>query len=131
MSPKARRKARMLAMQALYQWSIVQDLPASIEAQYRADNDHFKVDWEFFSEIMRGAIEKHVELDAKFSAFLKTPLEETFPVELALLRLATFELSEKPDVPPTVVVNEYVELAKEFGTEDGYKFINGVLANLL
>jgi N utilization substance protein B len=57
-------------------------------------------------------------------------LEELDPVELAVLRLSTWELIKRVDVPYRVVINEGVELAKVFGSTDGHKFVNGVLDKL-
>jgi transcription antitermination protein NusB len=57
-------------------------------------------------------------------------LDELDPVELAILRLSTWELSHRVDVPYRVVINEGIELAKVFGATDGHKFVNGVLDKL-
>ena len=57
-------------------------------------------------------------------------IEELDPVELAVLRLSTWELLERVDVPYRVVINEGIELAKVFGSTDGHKFVNGVLDKL-
>jgi Transcription termination factor len=61
---------------------------------------------------------------------LSIALEELDPVELAVLRLSTWELIKRVDVPYRVVINEGVELAKVFGATDGHKFVNGVLDKL-
>ena len=72
------------------------------------------------------------ELDAIYSPFLKTTsLEDLTPIECAILRLASYELLYCTDVPPKVVVNESIELAKRYGTVEGFKFVNGVLDALL
>ena len=64
------------------------------------------------------------------SRCLDRALEELDPVELAILRLSTFELRNRLDVPYRVVINEGIELAKVFGATDGHKFVNGVLDKL-
>ena len=70
---------------------------------------------------------KTAELDAKIKPYLGRLPEELDPVENAILRLATYELVERIDVPYKVVINEAIELAKSFGAEESHKFINGVL----
>ena len=70
------------------------------------------------------------EIDALFEPLLDRPLEEIDPVELSILRLSTYELRNRIDVPYRVVINEGIELAKVFGATDGHKFVNGVLDKL-
>jgi N utilization substance protein B len=67
------------------------------------------------------------DLDSSYEQLLDRPLDELDPVERALLRLGTFELKERIDVPYRVVINESVALAKKFGATDSYRYINGVL----
>ena len=69
-------------------------------------------------------------MDALLSPALDRGINELDNVERAILRLAVRELSAREDVPYSVVIDEYVELAKLFGAEDGYKFVNGVLDKL-
>ncbi|MEX2365511.1 MAG: transcription antitermination factor NusB [Pseudohongiellaceae bacterium] len=121
-----RRKARSLLVQALYQWQL-SDTPASeIEAQFRADNEG-KIDWDFFHEVLAAVPEQQKSLDALFESFLDRQIKDLNPVELALLRMGAFELSQRVDVPYRVVINECVDLAKKFGATDSHKYINGVL----
>lgn len=126
----ARREARILAMQALYSWHIAGQSLNEIEAQFRVDNDFSKVDGAYFHEILHGVPRQKSELDGAFAPLLDRPLEEVDPVELAILRLATYELSNRVDVPYKVVINEAIELAKVFGATDGHKFVNGILDKL-
>lgn len=129
-SVKARHNARMFAMQALYQWSVSSGNIADLLAQYMTANDHHKVEWDFFQAIVRGSLENLTEIDAKIAALTDRPFNEVNPVELAILRLATFELMSRIDVPYKVVINEYIDLAHEYGAEEGHKFINGILDKL-
>ena len=128
-SPKARRKARTFALQALYQWSYTGDNLSQIETQYMVGNDHHKVDWGYFSELVHGIPEHLTELDTQIKAHITRPFEETNPIELAVLRLAVFELTHQK-LPKPVVINEYVDITREYGTEEGYRFVNGVLDKL-
>ncbi len=131
-SPKvlARREARTLAMQALYSWHIAGQALNEIEAQFRVDNDFSSVDGAYFHEILHGVPRQKTEIDALFEPLLDRPLEEIDPVELSILRLSTYELRNRIDVPYRVVINEGIELAKVFGATDGHKFVNGVLDKL-
>lgn len=126
----ARRQARVLAMQALYQWHVAGQPLNEIEAQFRVDNDFSAVDGAYFHEILHGVPRQKTEIDGAFAPLLDRPLAEVDPVELAILRLSTYELSNRPDVPYRVVINEGIELAKVFGATDGHKFVNGVLDKL-
>ena len=125
-----RRAARSLAMQALYQWHMAGQSLNEIEAQFRVDNDFKAVDGAYFHEILHGVPTQKTELDDLISPCLDRPLEELDPVELAILRLSTYELRSRIDVPYRVVINEGIELAKVYGATDGHKFVNGVLDKL-
>jgi N utilization substance protein B len=125
-----RREARQLATQALYQWHMAGHSLNEIEAQFRVDNDFADVDGPYFSELLRGVPTNKDEIDAALTPCLDLTLEELDPVELAILRLSTYELLKRIDVPYRVVINEGIELAKVYGSTDGHKFVNGVLDKL-
>jgi N utilization substance protein B len=123
-----RRMARHYAMQGLYQWQMAGASLNAIEAEFRTDNDMKNVDVDYFQELLHG-VPKHLsELEELFAPFLvERSLDELDPVTQALLRMASYELKFRIDVPYKVVINEAVSLAKKFGAEDSHKFINGVL----
>ena len=125
-----RRAARKLAMQALYQWHMAKQSLNEIEAQFRVDNDFSDVDAAYFRDILHGVPAKKVEIDAALTPCLNITIDELDPVELAVLRLSTWEMIERIDVPYRVVINEGIELAKVYGSTDGHKFVNGVLDKL-
>ncbi len=125
-----RRVARTLVMQAIYQWQLAGQSLHEIEAQFRVDNDFANVDGAYFSEALRSVVLNKSDLDDQFSPFLDRTIDELDPVELAILRLSTWELRSRLDVPYRVVINEGIELAKTFGATDGHKFVNGVLDKL-
>ncbi len=127
MTPSARRKARRLAVQALYQWQIADTRVGEIELQFREDNDMTKVDGDYFHELLHGVPGNLAAIDGALRPVLDRPLEEVDPIERALLRLATYEFQHRLDVPYRVVINEALELAKTFGAEEGFKYVNGVL----
>jgi N utilization substance protein B len=126
-NPSARRKARHYAMQALYQWYMTGHNLSEIESQFRADYEFSKVDLAFFQDIVHQAPANMTELEAAFTPHLDRKIDDLDPIELSLLRLGSYELLKRIDVPYKVVINEAVSLAKKFGATDGHKYINGVL----
>jgi N utilization substance protein B len=115
-------------LQALYSWQIGGEPPHVVEAYYRAENDLRKTDGGYFQELFREVIARAAALDESFALYLDRPVRELDPIELAILRIGSFELLHRVDVPPRVAINEGIELAKEFGaTDESHKFINGVL----
>ena len=122
-----RRKARHFGLQALYQWTLSGASAKDIEAEFRVDNDFQHTDGEYFSAVLKGVVGDVDALEALFSTALDRKLEELDPIERNLLRLGTFELRDRIDVPYKVVINEAVALAKKFGATDSHRYINGVL----
>ena len=125
-----RRKARHYALQALYQWHMAGASPSVIEAEFCTDYDFDVVDLEYFQALVHGVPPEAEALDALYAGLLDRELRELDPIERSLLRMGTFELRERIDVPYRVVINEAVALAKKFGAADSYKYINGVLDKL-
>lgn len=125
-----RRKARHYAMQALYQWYMADAAVSVIEAEFRNDYDFNHVDLEYFQAVLHGVPACVDELDSAYEPLLDRRLDELDPIERTLLRMGTWELKERIDVPYRVVINEAVALAKKFGATDGHKYINGVLDRL-
>jgi N utilization substance protein B len=80
--------------------------------------------------LLHGCIEDAVALDAAILPLLDRKMNETSPVEHAVLWIGTYELQHCPDVPWRVILNECIELAKAFGGTDGHKWVNGVLNQL-
>ena len=122
-----RRKARHYGMQALYQWHMAGASLADIEAEFRTDYDFSHVDLAYFQALLHEIPKRVDDLEKVFEPLLDRPLAELDPIELTLLRMGTYELLERLDVPYKVVINEGVALAKKFGATDGHKYINGVL----
>ena len=129
-SPSARRKARRFTLQALYQWQLAGAAVSDIEAQFLANQDFAKVDREYFHDLLHGVLGQVKTLDELLTPYLDRRVEEVSQVEKAILRLGAFELKERQDVPYRVVINEGIELAKVFGAEDSFKYVNGVLDKL-
>lgn len=127
MKPAARRRARECVVQALYSWQLSHNDIADIEVQFLADQDVKDVDIAYFRELYNGTATHAAELDRLMAPYLSRQLDELGHVERAILRLALYELSKRPDVPYKVAINEAIELAKTFGAEESHKFVNGVL----
>lgn len=142
-SQQARHAARELAVQGLYQWQLTGKPLTQLEAEFRsqtadedlADHENWvKVmqiaDLALFHELLHNVPRYRAELDGYLSPLLDRKLEELDQIELAILRLGTYELAKRMEVPYRVVINEGVELAKSFGATDGHKYINGILDKL-
>ena len=117
-------------MQALYQWELTGQQAAEIQDHFLRDERAQPLDEEYFRELVREVPERHEALREALQPALDRPIENVDPVERAVLLLAAYELLYRPEVPTRVVLNEAVELAKHFGAEHGYKFVNGVLDKL-
>lgn len=128
--PAARRKARHMAMQALYQWHVGKAGAAEIEAQFLVDQNMEKVDKAYFHELLHSVTDNAAALDEVLVTALDRPVGDLTPVELAILRLGTYELQSRIDVPYRVVINEGVDMAKAFGATEGHRYVNGVLDKL-
>ena len=122
-----RRKARHFGLQALYQWTLAGASATDIEAEFRVDNDFQHTDGDYFSALLRGVTSDVESLEILFAPALDRALDELDPIERNLLRLGTFELRDRIDVPYKVVISEAVALAKKFGATDSHKYVNGVL----
>ncbi|HHJ14243.1 MAG TPA: transcription antitermination factor NusB [Gammaproteobacteria bacterium] len=122
-----RTRARRLAMQALYQWDLSGNDLSDIEAQFVHEEGYGKADADYFRELLHQVPARLDEVQAAFVQYLDRPLEELDPVERAILRMSTYELLARPDVPYRVILNEAVNLTKKFGAEQAHKYVNGVL----
>jgi N utilization substance protein B len=122
-----RRKARHYGMQALYQWHMAGASLGVIEDEFRSEYDFGHVDLEYFQALLHGVPACVDELEEVLAPLLDRKLDALDPIERTLLRMGTYELKERVDVPYKVVINEAVALTKKFGATDGHKYINGVL----
>ena len=127
---QARKQARQALMQALYQWQIAEQSLQTIEQQFREEKAQSTMDMDYFVELLHAIPKVKSELDDLIEPCVDRTLKEVNPVELAILRMATFELKQRPDIPFRVVINEAVDLAKKYGADQGHKFVNSVLDKL-
>lgn len=126
-NPVARHNARRYALQAMYQWQLANTSLQQLEHEFLQYHIDKKLDLEYFKELIHGIPEYQHEIDQSIQPFLDRDLNEIDPIELAVLRLGTYELLKRPDIPYRVVINEALELTKKFGSIEGYKFINSIL----
>jgi N utilization substance protein B len=129
-SAHARARSRRLAMQALYQWDLSGTELAEIQRQFAEAEDFQRADRDYFVELLQTVPARLDALDREIAAFLDRPMEQVDPVERAILRIATYELQYRIDVPYRVILNEAITLARKFGAEQGHAFVNGVLDRL-
>lgn len=129
-SKSDRSRAREFALQALYQVLVGKNDAESVDAFTRDLAGFSKADSVHFDALLHGCAEQAETLDALILPLLDRKLAEISPVEHAVMWIGTFEFQHCPDVPWRVVLNECVELAKEFGGTDGHKYVNGVLNGL-
>lgn len=122
-----RHQTRQLAIQALYQWQLSRLDLIEIELQFRQFNPVHRFDANYFHELLHQIPAKLTEIDEVFSVYLDRRVVDLSPVELQIIRLGTYELVYHPEIPYRVVLNEAIELAKNFGADQSYKYINGVL----
>lgn len=115
-----------MAVQAIYSWQLSGDSMGEIEVHYLTDQDTKGADIEYFRELISGVVGEVKSLDARLSALTSRPLDDVDQIDKAILRLAAYELSAR-QTPYKVVINEAIELAKIFATDESHKFVNGVL----
>jgi len=126
-SKSGRTRAREFAVQALYQHLVGRNDAESVDAFTRGLAGFHKADPAHYEALVHGCIEQASELDELIVPQLDRKLEEISPVERAVMWIGAYEFRHCPDVPWRVVLNECIELAKEFGGTDGHKYVNGVL----
>jgi N utilization substance protein B len=127
-----RRAGRVAALQYLFAWSInppanlANDLQAFFETQEKP-----RENYAYGEEIINGVIEHIADLDARIKGLAHNwEFERIAKIDLAILRLAMFEMLYRKDIPPVVSINEAIDLSKEFSNADAKRFINGILDRL-
>jgi len=130
-TPAARHKARHFAMQGVYQWQMSKAEPAEIFREFCDDNDMSHVDVDYFDALLQNTIRQAENLDQEYREYLQErELNELDPITVAVLRIGSYELQQRIDIPFKVVISEAVGLAKKFGAADSYQFVNAVLDKL-
>jgi transcription antitermination protein NusB len=124
-SPKA--MARRSAVQAIYQWQLTGCDLLEIERQFVEEHGLGRGELPYFQELLHNVPKALGIIDAALTEFTSRPVAQIDPVERAILRISTYELLQRPEIPYRVVVNEGINLAKEFGATQSHKFVNGLL----
>lgn len=125
-----RSRAREFAVQALYQHLVGRQDAGAIDQFTRGLSGFHKADAVHYDALLHGCVREAAALDALIVPLLDRKLEEISPIERAVMWIGAYEFLHAPDVPWRVVLNECIELAKEFGGTDGHKYVNGVLNGL-
>ncbi len=127
-----RHDGRVAALQYLYSWSInapdneVDDLRVFFEGQEQP-RDHYA----FGEEIIDGVIKNQPEIDAQIKELAQNwEFDRIAKIDLAILRIAMFEMLHRKDIPPVVSINEAIDISKQFSNADSKRFINGILDRL-
>lgn len=130
----ARTKARKRALDILFQADVRGEEPATIlaaEAKRAASEPARESSWLYARDIVDGVIDNRDAIDEQITTFAKDWSLARMPaVDRALLRIGTWEILYNDDVPSAVAIDEAVELAKEFSTDDSGSFVHGVLARI-
>ena len=124
---KQRKHARDKAMQALYQWQLSGEELDWIRDHYQQEQGVAAGDEAYFLELLYQVPAQVEDLDARFKRHVTHQTDHLDPIETNILRIATYELLNHPEIPYKAVINEAVNLAKTYGADDGHKFVNGVL----
>lgn len=125
--PGPRRRARELAVQALYQLQVAGHDAAELLEQFHDRAEYGRVDQAYFDEVLKAICAERATIEQRIAALADRPVSQLDPVETAVLLLGVHELESRSEIPYRVVINEAVDLAKRFGSADGHKYVNAVL----
>ena len=126
-----RRQARECALQMLYQLDMSRGEADEIVARFWQTNEADSEVRAFADELVRGVVKNMGELDDLLSSHSTNwKISRMAAVDKNVLRLAAYELTNRPDIPVKVTINEAVEIAKRFGTAESGAFVNGILDNI-
>ncbi len=127
-----RRDGRVAALQFLYAWSL--NAPHNLAEDLRVFYEGCEQPREHYAyadELIHGVIEHQGGIDAQIKALAQNwEFERIAKIDLAILRLAMFEMVHRKDIPPVVSINEAIDLSKQFSNADSKRFINGILDRL-
>ena len=128
---RARRRARAIALQALYEVdSVGHDIEETL-THLLANGDLSEENAAFVRELVRGVIQNREKIDQNITNFAPAwPIEQIPMIDRNILRVAIFEVLLDNKVPVKVAINEAVELAKTFGSDNSARFVNGVLGSV-
>jgi transcription antitermination protein NusB len=126
-----RRRAREIALQALYAWQLAGGGAREILEQAKALEGYDRCDQALAESLVEGVLGRAAELETLLlPCVIGRSFGQLSPVERAILYIGALELAAHPETPFKVVVNEAIELGKSFGGAEGHRFVNGVLEKL-
>ena len=129
--PGARRKARVLALQVLYEINSSRHESEEVLNRFLAQEGLSEENAVFTRELVSGVIQNKEKIDSSIQSLAPAwPVEQIPAIDRNILRLAMFEILLDNKVPVKVAINEAVELAKTFGSENSSRFVNGVLGSV-
>jgi transcription antitermination protein NusB len=126
-----RQCSRRLALQAMYQWHLTEEDADTLVIQYQEDEFWPKSDHEYFAELVTGSIKQCETIDENINSASEYTVDRIDPIELAALRVATYELINCVQIPEKVIISEAIRLCKKFGSDEGFKLVNVVLDQLM
>ena len=129
-TPRARRRSRELVLQGLYQRQLSGNADDTIGRQLLEQEDAADADRDYLAELWRGVTSDYDALVAALAPHSSRATADLSPIERSILAIGAWELAHRPDIPYKVVINEAVDLAKDYGATDGHRFVNGVLDKL-
>lgn len=127
---RRRAAARRLVMQSLYRWCLTGEDIAAIAADFRADENFHGADVEHFERLLKGCILYRREIEQIAEKAIGYSLNNVDPIEQVIIRSAVYEMLFFKETDRAVIISEAVRLARKFGAEQGYRFVNGVLDNI-
>lgn len=126
-----RHLSRMIAMQTLYEWEFRPNADLDEIEERNIAEYQDKCEEQFVKELVRNVVDNKEEIDNIVTKSApEWPIDQIPLIDKTILRVAISELQKGNDTPPKVVINEAVELSKEFGSENSSKFVNGVLGTV-
>ena len=126
-----RRKARIAALQALYELDCTRHKAEETSARLRAGETLTQEALDFSEELVKGVLQHESELDGLIRKFAPVfPVEQMSIVDKGILRLAIFEILFCDKTPLKVAINEAIELAKDFGSDSSPRLVNGILGSI-
>lgn len=127
-----RRDGRVAAMQYLFSWSL--NTPSNLAEDLRVffeNQEQPREHYSFGEELIQGTIQNIADIDARIKTLAQNwEFERIAKIDLAILRLAMYEMIYRKDIPPVVSINEAIDLSKQFSNADAKRFINGILDRL-
>ena len=123
----AKRRARKRLVQALYQWQMNKSPVNEIVSQFLTEQDMGKVDQPFFQKSLHSIVDNMEQIEAEILPLLERSTFSVGAVERAIMMIGIFELKNHIETPYKVILNEAIELAKQYGGDGAHTFINGTL----